>query len=67
DLRALKEEFEALIKLDEGVLNAIGFEEVEIEDLLKIPLLPDLNQELTESLKNGKTMTCPHCGGSVDV
>ncbi|WP_373531852.1 hypothetical protein [Vampirovibrio sp.] len=60
DLDALRSEFEALCQLDESLLALTGFEAIELEDLLKLP-------ELTESLSESKTVTCPHCGGTVHV
>lgn len=42
DLDALRAEFGALSQLDEEVLLFTGFETAELEDLLKLPELPDL-------------------------
>jgi ParB-like chromosome segregation protein Spo0J len=67
NLEALRLEFEALSQLDESMLSLSGFETAEINDLLLLPVLPDLDQELTEAMKQGKTMICPHCGGTVNV
>lgn len=67
DLEALREEFEALSQLDASLLAFSGFEQIELDDLLKLPEIPELGAELTESLRNAKTLTCPHCGGTVHV
>ncbi len=67
DLDALREEFSALSKLDDAILLFTGFETAEIRDLLTLPELPELAPELTESLSENKTVTCPHCGGQVHV
>lgn len=67
NLDALRKEFEALCQLDESLLSLTGFETIELEDLLKLPDLPELASELTESLSESKTVTCPHCGGTVHV
>lgn len=67
DLEALRVEFEVLTQLDESLLAFTGFEAAELDDLLKLPQLPELGPELTESLSNANTVTCPHCGGLVNV
>ncbi len=67
DLEALRSEFEALCKLDDTLLALTGFERIELDDLLKLPNLPELGPELTESLNESKTVACPHCGGIVHV
>lgn len=67
NLEALRLEFEALMQLDESMLSLSGFETAEIDDLMMLPVLPDLDKELTEAMKQGKTVTCPHCGGTVYV
>lgn len=67
DLEALRSEFETLCQLDESLLSLTGFEAIELEDLLKLPELPELAPELTESLSENNTVTCPHCGGTVHV
>lgn len=68
DLEALREEFDVLSQLDPSLLEVTGFESAELEDLLKLPEIPGLGKELTESLKNqNKTVICPHCGGTVHV
>ena len=67
DLEALKLEFESLSQLDQSLFSFTGFEKIELDDLLKFPDLPELGLELTESLKDTKTVTCPHCGGQVHV
>lgn len=67
NLEALREEFMVLSSLDESLLSITGFESAELADLLQMPELPDLGPELTESLSQAKTVTCPHCGGVVHV
>ncbi len=67
DLDALKAEFESLCQLDGSLMALTGFEALELEDLLKLPEIPELAPELTESLSESKSVTCPHCGGVVHV
>ena len=67
DLDALKLEFESLCQLDESLFSFTGFEPIELDELLKLPAVPELSSELTESLSQAKTVTCPHCGGQVHV
>jgi ParB family transcriptional regulator, chromosome partitioning protein len=67
NLEALRLEFEALSQLDESLLAVSGFETAEIDDLMTLPVLPELDVELTETLKGAPTVICPHCGGSVYV
>jgi ParB family transcriptional regulator, chromosome partitioning protein len=65
NLDALRFELESLAQLDDSLLICIGFETAELEDLLKRPLLPELGEELIESLSGKKKITCPHCGGEI--
>jgi ParB-like chromosome segregation protein Spo0J len=67
NLEALRLEFEALSQLDVSMLTLSGFETAEIDDLMMMPVLPDLDKELTEAMKQSKTVICPHCGGEVYV
>lgn len=67
NLEALRLEFEALSQLDESLLAVTGFETAEIDDLLTVPVLPELDVELTETLKEGATVICPHCGETIYV
>lgn len=67
NLEALRLEFEALTQLDESMLTLTGFETAEIDDLMMMPVLPDLDRELTEAMKLGNTVICPHCGETVYV
>lgn len=67
NLEALRLEFEALSQLDESLLAVTGFETAEIDDLLTVPVLPELDLELTETLKEGATVICPHCGETIYV
>ncbi|MCE3236120.1 MAG: chromosome partitioning protein ParB [Vampirovibrio sp.] len=67
NLEALRLEFEAISQMNESLLAWSGFETAEIDDLMRLPVLPDLDKELTEAMKQGNTVTCPHCGGSVYV
>ncbi len=65
NLEALRIEFETLTLMDEILLPITGFETAELEELLKLPSLPKLGEELSEKLSRTKTLTCPHCGGLV--
>jgi ParB family chromosome partitioning protein len=67
NLEALRLEFEALSQLDESLLAVSGFETAEIDDLMMLPVLPDLDVELTEALKAAPSVICPHCGETVYV
>ncbi len=67
NLEALRLEFESLAQLDESLLAATGFEEAELNDLLTLPVLPELGAELTDILKEGATIICPHCGETIYV
>lgn len=67
NLEALRLEFEVICQLDESMLSLSGFETAEIEDLMILPVLPDLAKELTEAMKQGNTVICPHCGETVYV
>jgi len=67
NIEVLREEFNSLCQLDESLLTLTGFETGELDDLFKLPELSELAPELTESLNELKTVTCPHCGGSVHV
>lgn len=67
DLEALRLEFEELCRLDDTLPSLTGFEAIELEELLKLPEVPKLGLELTETLGQGKTITCPHCGETIDV
>ena len=62
DLEALREAFEELCALDDSLVSVTGFGEMELTDLLRLPDVPELTQELTESLSQAKSVTCPHCG-----
>lgn len=67
NLEALRLEFETLSQLDESLLSLTGFETAEIEDVLTVPVLPELDRELTEALKEAANVICPHCGKTVYV
>lgn len=62
DLDALKEAFEELCALDDSLVSLTGFGEMELTDLLRLPGVPELTQELTESMMQAQSITCPHCG-----
>ena len=65
DLELLKVEFEELIKLDEPLFT--GFEQAELDDLLKMGPLPDLGDDLSDQTGKTSCITCPHCGETFDV
>lgn len=62
DLDALRDAFEELCALDDSLASLTGFGEMELQDLLRLPDVPELTQELTESMSQAKSVTCPHCG-----
>lgn len=62
DLDALRDAFEELCALDNSLASLTGFGEMELQDLLRLPDVPELTQELTESMSQAKSVTCPHCG-----
>jgi hypothetical protein len=67
DLDTLKEAFENLCQLDEKLVCLTGFEKIELDDLLLPKQLPALGPEISETLKEAKSITCPNCGGTVYV
>jgi ParB family transcriptional regulator, chromosome partitioning protein len=68
DLAALRQEFESLSDLPEALLDAMGFEPIELRDLLAAPVLPELAPELGAYLEAcGQSVTCPNCGEKVYV
>lgn len=62
DLDALRDAFEELCALDNSLTSLTGFGEMELLDLQQLPDVPELTQELTESMSQAKSVTCPHCG-----
>lgn len=68
NLEVLRIEFEALTQVgNSDLLEATAFETAELDDLLAVPDLSVLDEELTGSMNDAPTIICPHCGESVYV
>ncbi len=68
NLERIRSVFELLCKEeDPALLEATGFVQAELDDLLAPPIISELGEELTGSMKDAPKVICPHCGEAVYV
>lgn len=68
NLERIRSVFELLCQEDDPtMLEATGFVQAELDDLLAPPTIPELSEELTGSMKDAPKVICPHCGEAVYV
>ncbi|WP_303674752.1 ParB/Srx family N-terminal domain-containing protein [Vampirovibrio chlorellavorus] len=68
NLERLRSLIELLCREDDpALLEATGFAQAELDDLLAAPMEPELGGELTGSMKDAPKVICPHCGEAVYV
>lgn len=68
NLEQVRSVFELLCKEDDpALLEATGFFQAELDDMLALTVVPELGGELTASMKDAPKVICPHCGEAVYV